>query len=335
MTSNKKILITGGLGFIGTNTSLHFLAEGYDVHIIDNLSRETSVNNFQIIKQTNAIVHIGDICNADFINKLFKDHKYFAVVHLAAQVAVTTSISDPCNDFSINVIGTLNLLEAVRLYSSNSIFLNASTNKVYGSLENVEIELTKKGYFYKSIGGINENENLDFYTPYGCSKGAAEQYVLDYCRIFNLKTISFRQSCIYGKYQYGVEDQGWISWFLLAARQDKQIFVYGDGNQTRDILYVSDLVRLYENAIVNNNNNNYGHAFNVGGGYENYISVNDVLSYLKDKYKNNLTIKFSEWRPGDQKVFVADITKVKKHFGWEPKVKVYEGLDLISQWTFK
>lgn len=326
---SNKLLITGGCGFIGTNATLHFLNKGYDVHIIDNLSRETSIKNKVIIDETDAIVHIGDIRDKKFIDEIIAKNNFVAVIHLAAQVAVTTSISNPYDDFEINVLGTLNILEGIRLFSPDTKFINASTNKVYGNLSDKKIILTDNGYFYEDLLGIDESQPLSFYTPYGCSKGAADQYVIDYSRIYNLKTYTFRQSCIYGAYQYGIEDQGWISWFLLAASRSHQITVYGDGNQTRDVLYVNDLIRLYDNAILSDDF--YGNEYNVGGGGNNYISVNNVLNFIKNKY-HNLNIKFDDWRPGDQKVFIADINKAKSHFNWEPEVSVIDGLNKIADW---
>lgn len=330
-----KILITGGAGFIGINAALHFLNKGSDVIIFDNFSRKGSKDNISWIKRIAKKppkVHEGDIRNFKEVKKVVKDID--VLLHFAGQVAVTSSVENPRDDFENNALGTLNVLEAVRLSGKNPIFIYSSTNKVYGSLEHLKIKEDKTRYaFVDRKFGVSEEENLDFHSPYGCSKGAADQYVRDYHRIYGLNTIVFRQSCIYGPRQFGIEDQGWIAWFIIAVMLGKKISIYGNGKQVRDLLYIDDLMRAYDLAIKDIGKTK-GKIYNIGGGSKNTISVWLELQPLLEKYFNKKIISsFSEIRPGDQPIFIADIRKAEKEFGWAPKVNVKDGVRLLYEWV--
>ena len=244
---------------------------------------------------------------------------------------MTTSVSNPRDDFEINALGTLNMLQAVRHFCPQAPFINASTNKVYGLLHNVKILEGLQRYEIEKKGGINESEPLDFHSPYGCSKGSADQYVIDYARIYDLNTVSVRQSCIYGERQFGVEDQGWLAWFIIATVLGRKISIYGDGKQVRDVLYVQDLVELYEKFIEQGSNLN-GKAYNVGGGLNFSLSLLEFIDILKDQGLE-ISYSFGDWRPGDQKVFVSDNTKVIRELGWEPKTSPLQGIQTIVSWV--
>ena len=277
----KSILITGGAGFIGVNAANHFYNLGWEINILDNLSRHGSERNLTWLKNKLRKINFFkiDIRDKVALEEIFKNNKFDLVLHLAAQVAVTKSCENPREDFEINALGTFNILESIRLYMPKAFIINASTNKVYGSLESVETKLDKSGYSFKKLNhGISENHPLDLHSPYGCSKGIGDQYTIDYSRIFELNATTFRQSCIYGKHQFGIEDQGWVAWFSIAALLDKQISFFGDGWQTRDILDVRDLCKAYELAWINRENIS-GQAFNIGGGSSNTICLKNL--YLK------------------------------------------------------
>src|ERR1051326_6526000 len=246
-----EILITGGCGFIGCNAAKRLLDLGHSVTLLDNLSRPGTEANLAWLQKEDRCDFIkGDVRDAARLNDLLRQHKFDAVIHLAGQVAVTTSVADPLSDFEINAVGTVNLLEAVRRYSPHSILLYASTNKVYGKLHNLEVAEEPTRYSLPALSSaVSEEQPLDFHSPYGCSKGAADQYVIDYARIFGLRTVNFRQSCIYGCRQLGVEDQGWVAWFTIAHLLGRQVTIYGTGKQVRDVLFVDDLVACYLAAI--------------------------------------------------------------------------------------
>ena len=248
-------------------------------------------------------------------------------------MAVTTSVSDPREDFEINALGTFNVLEAVRIHSPETFILNASTNKVYGKMEGAKVLERNGRYEYQDlIYGVNEREQLDFHSPYGCSKGVADQYVIDYSRIYGLKTATLRQSCIYGTRQFGIEDQGWVAWFTIAAVLEKQITIYGNGKQIRDVLHVNDLVRLYE-VVINNSDKVSGQAFNIGGGSNNTMSLLELLSYLEKELSIGIPLQWDDWRPGDQPVFVCDLNKIKEYTEWEPKISVEAGVRDLITWV--
>lgn len=330
-----KLLITGGAGFIGINAALHFLNKGDDVIIFDNFSRKGSRDNISWVKRTAKKppkVHEGDIRNFHVVKKAVLDID--VLLHFAGQVAVTSSVKNPRDDFENNALGTLNVLEAVRLSGKNPIFIYSSTNKVYGGLEHLKIKEDKTRYtFVDRKFGISEEENLDFHSPYGCSKGASDQYVRDYHRIYGLNTVVFRQSCIYGPRQFGIEDQGWVAWFIIAACLGKKIAIYGNGKQVRDILYIDDLMRAYDLAIKHIGKTK-GKIYNIGGGPKNTISVWLELQPLLEEYFNKkILASFSEIRPGDQPIFIADTRKAEREFGWTPRVNVRDGVRLLYEWV--
>lgn len=329
----RNILITGGAGFIGSNVAEYFLKKGDRVILFDNFSRNGSKQNANWLKSLGGELSIieGDVREANEITKAVIGMD--VVLHFAAQVAVTTSVTNPREDFEINTLGALNILEAVRTKNPKTIFLFSSTNKVYGEMEGIEVVEGENSYNYKNIDGISESFPLDFHSPYGCSKGAADQYVRDYARIYGIKTVVFRQSCIYGPRQFGVEDQGWVAWFIIALCQSKKITIYGDGKQVRDILFISDLVRAYDLAI-DNISEISGQIYNIGGGKENSISVwYEFVQILEKLFRRKITANFSDWRPGDQKIYISDIDKAKKSFGWKPEVSPKEGMEKLYNWV--
>ena len=331
---NKTILITGGAGFIGVNSATAFANKGWHVVVVDNLSRRgTDLNLAWLQAQHEIDFEKADIRDAEAINDLFKRHKPDVVLHLAAQVAVTTSVVNPREDFEINALGTLNVLEAVRLQSPEAFFINASTNKVYGKMEDLGIVERNGRYEYdKLVSGVPEHRSLDFHSPYGCSKGVADQYTIDYARVYDLKTVTLRQSCIYGPRQFGIEDQGWVAWFTIAAMLNKEITVYGDGKQIRDVLHVEDLVEAYF-AAIDNSDSISGKSLNIGGGPENTLSLLELLDYLENTLEKKITPLWDDWRPGDQPVFVCDLTKAKQAIGWEPKISVNHGVIKLISWV--
>lgn len=333
-TSMKHMLITGGAGFIGSNAAHHFAKAGYKVTIFDNFSRTgTRDNGAWLTKEIPDITVIeGDIRKPKEIEKAVKGKQ--VVLHLAGQVAVTTSVTDPRTDFDINALGTFNVLEAVRLAGEKPVFLFSSTNKVYGGMEDVTVIEKNGGYAYKDFpNGISEAHLLDFHSPYGCSKGAADQYVRDYHRIYGIPTVVFRQSCIYGPRQFGIEDQGWVAWFIIATTLSKAISVYGDGKQVRDVLYIDDLIKAFEVAI-QKIDRSAGNIYNVGGGATNTLSVwstfGPILSRL---FGRELKASFADWRPGDQKVYISDISRIQKELGWKPTVSVEAGVEKLFHWV--
>jgi CDP-paratose 2-epimerase len=240
---------------------------------------------------------------------------------------------DTREDFEINALGTFNVLEAIRQSGNKPIVLYSSTNKVYGGMEHVKIVERNGEYDYESLPfGVSEAEQLDFHSPYGCSKGTADQYMIDYSRIYGLRTIVFRQSCIYGYRQFGVEDQGWVAHFTISSMFDRPLTIYGDGKQVRDVLFIDDLVQAYDMAI-KNINVTAGKAYNIGGGPNKKMSLLNLIGYLEKFFGKKLSYTFSTWRPGDQRVFICDIRKAKNEFGWEPKIGVEEGVRLLAAWV--
>ncbi len=326
-----KIFITGGAGFIGCNCAKYFIENGHETIIFDNLSRTGTELNLEWLKTIGSFHFIkGDLRDQHILEKLFIENTDVDVVlHLAAQTAVTTSVVDPREDFDINALGTLNLLEAVRLSECNPIVIYASTNKVYGNLEHHTISKNTTRYELVDFPkGLSEETPLDFHSPYGCSKGVADQYIRDYHRIYGLRTVVFRQSCIYGPRQMGVEDQGWVAWFILAALEGKPLTIFGDGLQVRDLLYIDDLSSAYVKAIEHIDRAN-GEIYNVGGGPENQISLLEFLKVLKNQIGLTTQYSFSSWREGDQRVFISDNAKLRDHLGWQPTTTVGKGLDAL------
>lgn len=321
-----NVLITGGLGFIGINTALRFAEKGYRVTLFDNLNKTGMLHHVDyVLSKVDKLIK-GDLRNKNDVELVFKASKYDIIFHLGAQTAVTFSVEDPVLDFESNALGTFNVLEGMRKYCPNAKLLYTSTNKVYGTLETRGLVETDTKYIFKDkINGIDETEMLDFYSPYGCSKGAADQYVRDYARIYDLDTVVLRQSCIYGEYQDGTEDQGWVVWFIRAFLHEHQITIYGDGKQVRDALYIGDLVDLYECVM---SSNTKGEVYNVGGGIDNSLSLLELITLLEAKFNKKINPLFVDERPGDQKLFISDNRKVEG-LGWKPKVNVNNGLDKL------
>lgn len=335
--SGKKALVVGGAGFIGCNTAAEMMRLGYKVLVFDNLSRKGTDENLKWLQQQQGDIEFiqGDLRYFDKVHRVFKIHPDIDIVlHLAAQVAVTTSVADPREDFETNALGTFNLLESIRLSPTEPILLYSSTNKVYGDLPTVPIEEKKTRYVFRDIPrGVDESCCLDFHTPYGCSKGSADQYVRDYARIFGLKTIVFRQSCIYGVRQFGVEDQGWVAWFIIATQMGRPITIYGNGKQVRDALNVKDLARAYL-AAVDNIDKTAGEVYNVGGGPENTLSIwAEFGPMLEDILGRKIPVTYADWRPGDQEVFICNIDKAKRDFGWSPEISVRQGVEQLCGWV--
>lgn len=330
-----SILITGGAGFIGVNAAQHFADHGWDVAILDNLSRRGTDRNLAWIQERIPAVrfHRVDIRDAEALSAVVRQERPDMLLHLAAQVAVTTSYTDPREDFSINALGSFNVMEAVRLEAPEAFVLYASTNKVYGGMENVPVQRTERGYRFSDLPfGVSEHQPLDFHSPYGCSKGVADQYTIDYARIYDLQTCSFRQSCIYGIRQFGIEDQGWVAWFSIAALLGKPITLYGDGWQTRDVLNAADLARAYE-AAWDHRATISGQAFNIGGGPSNTLCLRDLLAFLEDELAIKIEPGFGASRPGDQPVFICDIRKAQEQLGWSPQIGVERGVRDLIAWV--
>lgn len=332
----NRYLITGGAGFIGSNYAHRLLERGEDVTIFDNLSRPGSEKNIQWLQTDfgRDAFHLvkGDVRDSEALDKVLQDKQ--VIVHLAAQVAVTTSVTDPREDFEINAGGTFNVLEAARKTGKQPVLLYASTNKVFGGMEDIRVREEETRYVYVDHPmGIDELYPLDFHSPYGCSKGSGDQYMRDYYRIYGLRTVVFRQSCIYGPRQFGVEDQGWLAWFAIAATQGRTITIYGDGKQVRDVLYVTDLMDAYDCAVMNIDNS-AGEIFNVGGGLQNTISVwREFAPLLEEKIGKRIPTEQADWRPGDQKIYVSDIRKAENILKWQPKISVDEGISNLVDWV--
>jgi CDP-paratose 2-epimerase len=303
---------------------------------MDNLSRRGNTENIQWLRGLSGDFHFihADIRNENDMNRAFEAHPDAdAVLHLAGQVAVTTSFLNPRMDFEANALGTLNVLEGVRRYCPQAAVLYSSTNKVYGGMEDIVVVERNGRYAYRDLPhGMPETTPLDFHSPYGCSKGVGDQYVRDYARIYGLKTVVLRQSCIYGTRQFGIEDQGWVAWFTIATALGKPITLYGDGRQVRDVLWVEDLIRLYEKCIENIDAVK-GKVFNAGGGMEYTMSLLELLGHLEELGGRKISVGRGDWRPGDQRVFVADIARAKRELDWEPSVTPAEGVRRLWEWT--
>lgn len=333
--ASQRILITGGAGFIGSNLAHRLLSEGHSLTIFDNLSRSGCQNNLTWLKQTYGPDSF-DLVKADLTDYETLQHACEGmerIYHLAGQVAVTTSVKKPRQDFEDNALGTFNILEAARTVGDNPIFIFASTNKVYGGMDGTNIiEDTTRYRFADLPYGIAETQLLDFHSPYGCSKGAGDQYVHDYARIYGLRSIVARQSCIYGYRQFGIEDQGWIAWLIIASLKERPITIYGNGKQVRDVLFVDDLLDAYQ-AMVDNVDTAAGQVYNIGGGPENTLSVwTEFGPILEEMLGKNIPIQNDDWRPGDQPVYVSDIRKATSQLGWRPKISVREGTRRLFDW---
>jgi len=334
-----KYLITGGCGFLGSNLALEALKNQEELIIFDNLSRLGSDNNLNWLKQNGEFRFIhGDIRNQNDVENTINDVKPDVIFHLAGQVAMTTSISNPRQDLEINVLGTSNILEAVRKYVSTSTVVYSSTNKVYGDFEWISFEEKETRYIAKDYpDGFDEKISLDFHSPYGCSKGAADQYMLDYARIFGLKTVVFRHSSMYGGRQFATYDQGWIGWFCQKALEIKKgilkepFTISGNGKQVRDVLYADDMTKLYYNTIKHIDKIR-GNAFNIGGGMKNSLSLLELFSILENELGITMNYKQIEPRISDQRIFVADISKCMSAMDWKPEVDKFTGIRNMLIW---
>jgi CDP-paratose 2-epimerase len=333
---SRHFLVTGGAGFIGSNYTFRLIQRGERVTLFDNLSRGGAKRNLAWLEDTfgkdSFSLVVGDVRNADLIAESAKQAD--VIVHLAGQVAVTTSVMNPRDDFESNALGTFNVLEAARLSERNPIFLYASTNKVYGGMDDVEVFEEDTRWLYKDLEhGCAETQQLDFHSPYGVSKGTGDQYTRDYSRIFGLRSVVFRQSCIYGPRQFGIEDQGWLAWMMIAAVTGRKITIYGDGKQVRDVLHVNDLLDAYD-AAIEKIDVSKGQVYNMGGGKRNVMAIwaefGPILERLLGK---EIDVAREGWRPGDQRVFYADHRKAMRELGWSPKIDLEEGLDLMFEWV--
>jgi CDP-paratose 2-epimerase len=318
--AERRILITGGAGFLGVNAAIHLIKEGWDVTLLDNLSRPGTERNLKwvLTRYPTRVAFVKeDVRNAETLAQHVKDQD--AILHLAGQVAVTTSLVDPNTDFDVNARGTLNVLEAVRNHNHDAPLVFASTNKVYGKLDHKD-------------GPCKETQPLDFHSPYGCSKGAADQYARDYARVFDMNTVVLRQSCIYGAHQYGTEDQGWVAHFVHSILKERPLTIYGDGTQIRDLLDARDLSNLYA-TVIDKIGIARGEIYNVGGGAENQRNLLEVIDQVSELTGRKPQYSFADWREGDQKFYVSDIEKARRDLGWEPKVDFDRGLRELIAWA--
>jgi CDP-paratose 2-epimerase len=337
------VIVTGGAGFIGSNVSAAFLRDGHRVTVYDSLARPGVDRNLEWLeaqapKGAFSFVR-GDVRDADMVQSVVGADDVNLVFHFAAQTAVTTSLTAPRDDLEINVLGTHNVLESVRHSRAllPPMLFYTSTNKVYGSLPHrTSAELdTRYGFDDPEVDrfGISEREPLDFHSPYGCSKGAADQYVHDYARIYGLRTVVFRMSCIYGPRQFGTEDQGWVAHFMLAVAAGRPLTIYGNGKQVRDLLFIDDLVRAFRMAALHIETT-AGNVYNMGGGRENSVSIWHELRPRLEQYAGRaLQATLDEWRPGDQPVYISDTRKAARDFGWRPEVSIDEGLRRLWDWA--
>ncbi len=320
MASGRRMLITGGAGFLGVNAAVHMIERGWHVTVLDNLSRAGTERNLDWLR-----THHGD--RVTFVKEDIRNQGPLAehvsgqdaILHLAGQVAVTTSLVDPITDFDVNARGTLNVLEAVRLHNHDAPLVFSSTNKVYGKLE-------------LNSRPCDESRAIDFHSPYGCSKGAADQYVRDYARCFHMNTVVLRQSCIYGAHQYGTEDQGWVAHFVHSILHDRPLTIYGDGSQVRDLLDARDLSRLYEIAFEKIDTTR-GRIYNVGGGPENQRNLLEVIGQIGTLTGKQPSYSFAGWREGDQAYYVSDITRAETELGWTPEIRFDQGLEDLVEWA--
>ncbi len=335
-----KYLITGGCGFLGSNIASEILKQGDELVVFDSLYRFGSTQNLAWLQSRGEFEFIhGDIRNTNDVERTIKQHKPDVIYHLAGQVAMTTSIADPRMDFEVNVGGSFNLLNAVRLYSPESTIIYSSTNKVYGDLEQFKYEEIATRYqCIDKPNGFDENVTLDFHSPYGTSKGSADQYMLDFARIYGLKTVVFRHSSMFGGRQFATIDQGWVGWFTSKAIEiqnntvKEPFTISGNGKQVRDLLYASDCVNLYLTAA-KKIEQTQGQAFNIGGGIGNSSSLLELFGFLEQELAIKMTYKQLPARESDQRVFVADISKAEKIIGWEPAISKEKGIRKMIEWV--
>lgn len=343
-----KILVTGGAGFIGSNLTNRLLNHNppsspfskggsggiNEVVVFDNLSRKGTEKNLDWLRSQHGKdfkLIKGDIRDYPAVKDVVKGVD--TIYHCAAQVAVTTSVSNPREDFDINALGTFNILEAARESGNNPVIIFTSTNKVYGGMEDLKTIETNNRYEYKDYPhGISEERPLDFHSPYGCSKGAADQYIRDYARIYGMRTVVFRMSCIYGQRQFGNEDQGWVAHFIISSILGRPLTIYGDGKQIRDILYVDDLINAFILATEKIDITK-GSVYNIGGGYKNTLSLLELIDKIESKLDKKIKYFSDKWRPGDQPVYVSNIEKAYKDFGWNPNINKDEGFKQLFIWA--
>ncbi|MET0250736.1 MAG: NAD-dependent epimerase/dehydratase family protein [Novosphingobium sp.] len=334
-----RVLVTGGAGFIGCNLADRLAGEGHRVRIFDALARPGVEANLNwLVDRHGSLIEpvVADVRDPNAVSAAVRDVE--AVFHFAAQVAVTTSMVDPADDLAVNILGTVNVLEAVRAQRRRIPVIFASTNKVYGDLASYGSCLTPDGYApddaARARHGVAESQPLDFHTPYGCSKGAADQYVLDYARSYGLPTAVLRMSCIYGERQMGTEDQGWVAHFLIRALEGRPITLYGDGHQVRDVLYVGDAVAAYI-GVWRNIDRLQGTAFNLGGGIANAVSLRRLIDELADSLGRRVEVTLEDWRPGDQRWFVADTRAIDAALGLPPKLDWRSGIERLADWLIE
>jgi CDP-paratose 2-epimerase len=332
----KNILVTGGAGFVGSNLVQNFLHDGYHVTVFDALLRRGTEHNLAWLRAQHGSSRLtflqADVRDFGAVRSAVSNAG--VVFHLAGQVAVTSSVEDPRTDYEINALGTFNVLEAARQSGHRPIILFTSTNKVYGGIEDVAVVERSTCYEFRDLPyGISESQPLDFHSPYGCSKGAADQYVRDYARIYDLPTVVFRMSCIYGPRQFGNEDQGWLAHFMIAALTGQPISIYGDGKQVRDVLFVEDLVRAMRLAV-EKIDVAAGQVFNIGGGPANRLAVwHEFRELLADLKGQKVPVRYSDWRPGDQPCYVSDIRKAGRLLGWQPQIDKEQGITRLWEWV--
>jgi CDP-paratose 2-epimerase len=334
--SHQPILVTGGCGFIGSNIADALAGRGEHVVILDKMLRLGGETNAHWLKSRHGDrveIVTGDVRDRKLLDDLIR--RASGVFHLAGQVAVTTSLVDPEEDFEINAAGTLRVLEATRRSNPEIPVLFASTNKVYGKLLG-DNEIVRRGQQYVSTApafanGVSETAPLDLYSPYGCSKGAADQYVHDYARVFGLNTVVMRMSCIYGPRQFGTEDQGWVAHFLIRAIRGEPITIYGDGYQVRDVLFIDDAVAAWLRAF-DRIEATRGRVFNLGGGVRNAVSLQDMIRLITDLRGRAPETRFDQWRPGDQAWYVSDVSAISRAVGWTPRISPRQGLEMLERW---
>ncbi len=334
-----KLLITGGCGFLGSNLAEYGIKAGHNITVFDNLSRIGSSKNKEWLDNVGTYSFIyGDIRNRNDVENSIKEKQYDAVFHLAGQVAMTTSIADPYKDFEINTVGSMNLLNAVRMFSPHTCVFFSSTNKVYGDLEQFTYKESDTRYqCIEHPYGFDEDIPLDFHSPYGCSKGAADQYILDFDRIFGIKTTVFRHSSMYGSRQFATSDQGWIGWFVQKALEKKTdlnhepFTISGNGKQVRDILHADDMATLYYTAL-EHVDKVHGEAYNIGGTMEQSLSLLELFRILENMLGIQLQYTKLPPRVSDQKIFVADISKITNKIPWKPHVSAEEGIRRMIEW---
>ncbi|MCR4746664.1 MAG: GDP-mannose 4,6-dehydratase [Lachnospiraceae bacterium] len=335
-----KLLINGGCGFLGSNLASYAIENGYEVTVFDNMSRIGSDRNREWLQSLGNFNYIhGDTRNKNDVENVIKEGQFDAIFHLAGQVTMTKSILDPYKDFEINAMGAMNVLDSIRKYSPQTSIIFSSTNKVYGDLEYYTYEETPTRYVCKEFpNGFDESVPLDFRSPYGCSKGCADQYMLDFSRIFGIKSVVFRHSSMYGSRQFATYDQGWVGWFVAKAIEKyknpacEPFTISGNGKQVRDLLQAQDMINLYFTAL-EHIDDIYGQAYNIGGTMDQSLSLLELFAKLEDIL--GIKMEYTELPPrqSDQKVFVADISKIKNKIGWEPKVTAIEGVTKMVDWV--